>query len=77
MEVERSPTAKQPAASSATARETVVTWFGVSRRWAAAQARYFDHGETRKVVYGESSGLTARSRRARSDGERTIAGPYH
>jgi hypothetical protein len=38
---------------------------------------YFDHGETRKVVNGESSVLTAWSRRARSDGERVIEGRYH
>jgi hypothetical protein len=55
----------------------VVTWFGVAERRAAAQAMYFDHGDTRKVVNGESSGLTAWSSRARSERESVIVGRYH
>ena len=49
-----------------------MTWFGVTDRRAAPNATYFDQGDTAKVVYGESSCLTARSSLARSDAESVI-----
>src|SRR4051812_13058384 len=66
MSPQRSPVANAAAATTPMSTETVVTWFGVSPRWAAQRAMYFEYGETKYVVKKPSAAFTAESSRTLS-----------